>query len=50
MSYLKKVPVFVMLVILSVLYMTVGYLVGYYNGYQQGIKDYVDTVEIVESP
>jgi hypothetical protein len=50
MKYLKKVPVFIMLLVLSVIYITVGYIVGYYNGYQQGIKDYVDMVEIVESP
>lgn len=50
MSYLRKLPSFVMLLIMGILYIAVGYIIGYYNGYEQGIKDYVDTVEIVESP
>lgn len=48
MSFLKKIPYFIMLLILSMIYLSCGYLIGYYNGYNQAQKECVETSEFIK--
>ena len=38
----RKLPFFVMMVILALLYSLCGYLVGYYYGYDEGMKQKIE--------
>jgi hypothetical protein len=44
---LKKIPTFVFMFLLALLYLACGYLVGYYQGYQSGQDDYADLLQQV---
>lgn len=42
MNFLKKIPFYIMLVLLSLIYLCCGYLVGYYQGYQEAINHKIE--------
>jgi hypothetical protein len=42
LEYLKKIPMFIVLSVISLLYLIIGFLVGYYFGYQSGQEDYLN--------
>jgi len=44
---IKKLPFFVLLFILSIIYLACGYIAGYYIGYNQGQQDYFNFIENV---
>ena len=39
-SWLKKIPAFVVFLTSSIIYLIIGYLLGYYHGYTSGQNDY----------
>jgi hypothetical protein len=41
-KFLKSLPFYAMLIILSIIYFFCGYIIGYYNGYQEAIQIKVD--------
>jgi len=40
MNWFKKIPAFMLFVLISICYLLVGFLVGYFVGYQNGQSDY----------
>lgn len=44
-NWVKKVPNFIIILALAVVYLAVGYLVGYFQGYQAGVDDYLEFID-----
>jgi hypothetical protein len=44
-NLIKNIPFFIMLVLLSIIYLACGYIAGYYYGYNQGQQDYFKFIE-----
>lgn len=42
---IRKLPFYVLLFVLSVIYLACGFIAGYYLGYSQGQQDYFDFIE-----
>jgi len=40
-NLLKKIPSFVLFVLLAVVYIGCGYVIGYHQGYKNGQEDYI---------
>ena len=44
-KWIKRLPLFVMILALALVYQACGYLVGYYQGYNAGQDDYLNFIE-----
>lgn len=44
-NFIKKVPFFVLILILSLVYLACGYIAGYFIGYNHGQQDYFNFIE-----
>lgn len=44
MKILKKIPSFILLLILTVIYLGAGFLIGYHEGYKAGQSDYMEYI------
>lgn len=41
MNLFKKIPSFVLFVLLAIVYIFCGYVIGYHQGYKAGQEDYI---------
>lgn len=41
MNLFKKIPSFVLFVLLALVYIACGYVIGYHQGYKAGQEDYI---------
>lgn len=41
MSLLKKIPGFILFILLSIVYLGCGFVIGYHQGYKAGQDDYI---------
>ena len=40
-NFIKKIPSILLLVLLTVIYLTCGFVIGYHQGYKAGQEDYI---------